>query len=176
MPSQGPLSPSSVVNDASYGSAAWRNPGNATSSDNVYADTSLAQSGPVSTYYLKATGFGFSIPEGMQITGIKVEIERYADGYVVDDRVRLVKGGVVQSHDKASSSSWPSSDAYASYGGDGDTWGDQWSVQEINSANFGVALAALVGNGVDLSQPFVDHIRVTVYYTESSQHVAAQVM
>lgn len=175
MPSQGPLSPSSVVNDASYGSVAWRNPGNAASSDNAYADT-LGLLGPTSTNYLKATGFGFSIPYGMQITGIKVEIERHALMVVRDDRVRLVKNGVVQSHDKASPLAWPTADAYASYGGDGDTWGDWWSVQEINSADFGVALAALVGDGFDISRPFVDHIRVTVYYTESSQHVAAQVM
>jgi hypothetical protein len=173
MPSQ-TSSPGTIVNDASHGSVQWRNPGNAAASDDLYADTSLAYLGPVQTNYLKATNFGFTIPAGMTITGIKVEIERKAFGPVVDNRVRLVKAGVVQSTDKASSTPWPSTDAYVAYGGDGDTWGDAWAVQDINDSGFGVVLAATVGDGVDTARPFVDHIQITVYYTESSQHVAAQ--
>jgi hypothetical protein len=173
MPSQ-TRSPGTIVDDASYGTVTWLNPGNAASSDNLYAGTALGYVGPTQTHYLKATNFGFTIPAGMTITGIKVEIERKALGQVVDNRVRLVKAGVVQSTDKASSTPWPSTDAYASYGGDGDTWGNAWTVQDINDSGFGVVLAATIGDGVDAARPFVDHIQITVYYTESSQHVAAQ--
>jgi hypothetical protein len=173
MPSQ-TRSPGTIVDDASYGTVAWRNPGNAAASDDLYADTSLAFASPMQTHYLKATNFGFTIPAGMTITGIKVEIERHALNYVVDNRVRLVKAGAVQSTDKASSTPWPSADAYASYGGDGDTWGAAWAVQDINDSGFGVVLAATIGDGIDAARPFVDHIQITVYYAESSQHVAAQ--
>lgn len=61
------------------------------------------------------------------------------------------------------STSWPTSDAYVSYGGPSDLWGRTWSVTEINSTGFGAALSAARSNG-NLQ---VDHFRITVYSTST---------
>ena len=70
---QGPNSPASVANDASFGTVAWTLPGNAAVSDNMYAAvTPLGNP----SQYLRASGFGFAIPAGAVIDGIVVDVER----------------------------------------------------------------------------------------------------
>lgn len=119
--------------------------------------------GSVQTHYLKATNFGFSIPTGAAISGIVVEIERKESAANVarDNRVRIVKGGTIGTTDKASASEWPTTDTYATYGSDVDLWGETWTVADINSSNFGVAISAMGLGGGTAS---IDHIRITVYY------------
>lgn len=78
----------------------------------------------------------------------------------LDHAVRLMKGGVIGGSNLASASAWPTSDAYASYGGATELWGQSWLLADINASNFGAALAARVQNGTAR----VDHMRVTVYY------------
>ena len=74
MPTEGPESPSAMTNDsASSGWSAWTNPDNAKTSNNTYAVFSADSAGR--SYYLKATDFGFSIPDGSTIDGIKLEVE-----------------------------------------------------------------------------------------------------
>jgi hypothetical protein len=163
--SQGPNDGSTFVDDASYGSAfPWTNPANAAASDNVYAvaDNSYSDG----SHYLKATGFGFSIPQGSQIVGIVVGVERKAVSgtSVHDGSVRLVIGNVVTGSDYAATgTAWPTSDAYASYGGAGDLWGCTLTAALVNASDFGVVIAAheYPNNGVDAH---IDHIRITVYY------------
>ena len=80
----GPLSPTTVVDDASFGGASWFPPGNAMASDNTYATTAPGGS---PTHYLKATNFGFSIPSPAQILGIQVFVERKSSlGTIFDSR------------------------------------------------------------------------------------------
>ena len=165
MASEGWNSPSTIVDDGSYGTLTWSNPGNAGASDN--SDASVAFSGSGISHYLKATNFGFSIPSDSTIDGIVVEIERAASttNRISDSRVRIVKGGTIGSTDKAATSTYyPTSDAYASYGGNSDLWGETWSYTDINATNFGVVLSC--GNIVGTQTGYVDHIRITVYYTE----------
>lgn len=130
-------------------------------SDNSYATCVLFPSGQ--SHYLAATNFGFSIPGGSTIEGIVVEIEHKESGAAAcrDNRVRIIKGGVTGSTDKASGTEWPTSDGYGSYGASNDLWGETWTVADINSSGFGVAVSALGLGGGTAS---VDHVRVTVYY------------
>lgn len=79
-----------------------------------------------------------------------------------DSRVRIVNGETIGTEDKASASNWPQSDAYATYGSNTDLWGETWTVAQINSSGFGVVLSAI---GVGSGTAFVDHIRITVYYS-----------
>lgn len=157
--SLGPLSPGSVTNDASFGVAAWTTPGNAAASDDSYAQ---AAPGGSPTQYLKATNFGFSIPAPAQIVGIEATIERRSASVMVKDaRVRIVKGGVVGSAERADTVTlWPNTDTVASYGGSSDLWGETWTPADINGAGFGLALSA--EDGVDLA--VVDHMTLKVYY------------
>ena len=57
-------SPGTMANDNAVGTVAWVNPDNAKISNNAYATVNSAQS---TSYYLKATNFGFSIPTGAPI-------------------------------------------------------------------------------------------------------------
>jgi hypothetical protein len=155
MSQQGPLSPSTIVSDATFGTVAWANPSNAASSDDVWA---IAVTGAgQSSEYLKATVFGFTIPPGATILGILLEIERQGASST-DARVRLVKGNVVQTTDKASGTAWLPFDQIASYGGSTDLWGNTWTDADINGTGFG---AVISGQDHTCS---VDHLRITVFY------------
>jgi hypothetical protein len=167
MASQGPNSPGTCADDATVGTVAWSNPDNAKVSDNVYAIENTAGT----THYLKATNFGFTIPVGATINGIFVEIERYelytGEGNVKDSVVKIVKSdGTIGTTNKADTvNNWPTSDTYKSYGASDDLWDETWAYSDINDTDFGVVLSALVGHTVGAN---VDHIRITVYYTETS--------
>lgn len=171
--SEGPNNPGTMANDSSIGTVPWIDENNAKASDNNYAYTSR-QVSTYYTYYLKATNFSFSIPTGTTINGILVKIERKsAPGITTQDyAVKIVKSnGSIGSENKANlGTNWPTSDAYTDYGGDNDLWSENWTASDINNANFGVVLQA-VSSGCDppgCYGPYVDHIRVTVYYSENT--------
>lgn len=130
---------------------------------------------PTFSHYLKATGFGFSIPSGATINGIVVEVERKASANtasntIVDTSVRIVKGGALGvNDDKATAGGWPTTDAYATYGGSTDLWLETWTPTDINATNFGAAIAAEeVCTGTTAVTASVDHIRITVSYTPAA--------
>jgi hypothetical protein len=115
------------------------------------------------THFLKATNFGFSIPDQATITGITVAVDRKAsdntgDDYVVDNQIRLTNG-TDASGDRAITTHWPTAAGVATYGGD--LWGQEWTSDDINAASFGVLLSADVNFGVTAS---VDDIQVSVSY------------
>jgi hypothetical protein len=155
----------SAVDTSNGGTATWGSPGESAFQDNTYASLSNAQS--ETSYYLKSTNFGFSIPGSATIDGIVVEIDRYSDiaSMVTDAEVKIVKGGTVGSQNKAAGGYWGSSDTdtYQSYGGSSDLWNATWSPSDINDSGFGVVVSASVGG--TKSNIFIDDIRITVHYT-----------
>ena len=182
MASQGPNSPGTIVNDSTVGTRDWNSPSEAATSDDVYA----TQDPLVTTVsrYLKATNFGFSSFTGT-VTGIKVEVERHADAdgggdHTVDNSVRLVIGGNPTGDNKADvATHWPvggPADAYAVYGGEGDTWGLPESTlivsSEFTDSNFGVAFACETVIAA-MNGSLVDHIRITLYYVLPSGAVVS---
>ncbi|MCR4339413.1 MAG: glycine-rich protein [Gemmatimonadaceae bacterium] len=82
-------------------------------------------------------------------------------GDVVDNVVRLVRGGTVVGDDKAAATQWPSVDTYKTYGGATDMWGTTLTPAQVNAADFGVVLSATVTTGT----AEVDHVRMTIHYT-----------
>ena len=189
MPSQGPNNGSSFTNVGAGNS--WSNPGYAQYSDANRATVTLA-GGSVSTY-LRATGFGFSIPAGSTVNGIIVEIQRLAVGNyaggggesdyypscIVDTDVYIVKANSAAGSNKARSGCWPDqAEFYATYGGSNDLWGTTWTPEDINSSGFGVQIA--VGNArAHYSAAYINHIRITVHYTSppSTTHaVSSQII
>ena len=165
-------SPGTMANDSAVGYAAWSNPDNAKASDNSYAIATLTGGYEVSNY-LKATNFGFNIPTGATIDGILVEIEKriFGDGDVVSDNiVSIVKAnGSVGSTNKAIAGNWTLIEAYSSYGGATDKWSETLTEADINDSDFGVVLSVNgdEDDGGYNSTARVDHIRITVYYTEA---------
>lgn len=170
-PSQGPSNATTIVNDSSVGTYTWLNPDRAKVSNDSWATTTL-ESSSLRTHYLKATGFGFTIPTGATISGIQVGIERHqtcasdsCSSTVRDNTVKIVKNGTVNGSDYASSSAWPLTDAVATYGtGTSDKWGTTWTAADINNANMGVVLSVERNSGNDRNV-YVDNITMTVYYT-----------
>ena len=176
MASQGPNSAGAGANQTGVGTVAWSDPGNVVASDNTRSFSGLLAG--AQSNYLLASGFGFSIPDGSTIDGVVVEIEKSASYTgVVDNRVRIVKGGVVGATDKAAVGIWDTlsaSEAYTTYGGASDKWGETWTAADINASDFGVAISARNNHPKFPRTAYVDHVRITVYYTEgASPPVAA---
>jgi hypothetical protein len=179
MASQLKILAGTMADDATVGTVAWTNPNNAKVSDNVYA-TVVDNVGNLNllTHYLKATNFGFSIPTGATINGILVEAEVKASQYtssaeeVRENSTKIVKSngsfGTTEKANTAQANHYPTTEAYRSYGANNDLWGETWSYSDINNSNFGVGISArLLDDGGGVTS-YIDHIRITVYYTTTS--------
>ncbi|NLH78488.1 MAG: hypothetical protein GX465_15765 [Acidobacteria bacterium] len=171
MTTAGPNSPGTMARVSDGGAVAWSNWDDAKTSDNAYA-TALIASGDATTWILQATNFGFAIPTGATINGVAVSVERRAisstGSYVVDHTIKLYKGGVLSGDNKADTTTkWPTSDGSVSYGGAADLFGITLTADDVNAADFGVGLKSrLVRSGKGLTYAYVDHITITVTYTE----------
>lgn len=88
----------------------------------------------------------------------------------LDNSVYLLVAGTPSGTNKSSSSSWPTSDSYITYGGPTDQWGMSLTYENINSATFGAGLSASRTNG----NLRVDHFRMTVYTTSTLPIVLLQ--
>jgi hypothetical protein len=167
--SEGPLYPSTGTSVAAgEGATAWINPGNIAADDNVEAQVDLLGSGI--SEYLQGTNFSFAIPTGATIEGIVVTIGRSSSGNgtnpIQDHSVRLVKGGSLVGTDNAALTvKWPAnhSEAARVYSPTDPLWGTTWTAEEINAADFGVALS-VINPDTAARSAFVDYINITVSY------------
>lgn len=130
-----------ISNDSSYGTVAWVSPSNALTSNNAY--TTATGDNNAASNYLKASNFGFAIPDGVTINGIVAEFEQNSNGsYVGHNRVRIVKADGTIGTTNKTGDQWPvGTDAYRSYGGSTDAWGETWTSANINDPDFGVAIS-----------------------------------
>lgn len=165
----GPFNPSSFsnVNLPGY-SNQWTDITNAGMEDESYATFgNLPGTSDSHTDYLLVKDFGFQIPGGATINGIKVEVE-CADPHsrTSDFSVRIVKKGSITGDEKAVGTPYPLIDEYLSYGGSADLWGETWNYKYINENQFGVAIAARRNfNDEITTDGRVNDIRITVYYS-----------
>lgn len=170
MATAGPNNSGTQADDNAVGTQTWADVANVASSNDARS-TSSGLTGSVSTHYLKCTNFGFSIPSGATIDGITVTIERRNTGIgpVIDNRVRIVKGGIVGSTEKAAPEAWPGVDGTVTYGGAADLWGETWADTDINASTFGVVLSAIgeTQSGNPEGTPEVDNIQITINYTDT---------
>jgi hypothetical protein len=168
--SDGPYIPDSGTNVTDVGSEPWVNPDEIRTPGSPYASVSLHQDQRYSNY-LQAMEYGFAIPVEMEILGIEVDINRMStSANVYDNAVRLVKDGTTTGENKAIvTTSWPTTFATTTYGGPTNLWGTSWTPADINSLDFGVALAAYrLDNGANLRIAQVDSMQITVYYGYST--------
>ncbi|MEI6487771.1 MAG: T9SS type A sorting domain-containing protein [Bacteroidota bacterium] len=139
---------------------------------NLVANPSCFQS---SCYYSKdlyASHFGFTIPPSSTIDGILVEVKKNSGASTASFPLRdsvislITSAGILVGQNKSSSVPWPTVSAYTSYGGNTDLWGHAWTATEIDSSEFGLDLKVV--NTVNSQQiANVDHIRISVFYTNS---------
>ncbi|MDB5389633.1 MAG: putative Ig protein [Planctomycetaceae bacterium] len=157
----GPHFPATVISDNSYGARMWGSTQNVSAIDGSAAEvgsTSLT----LSTEYLRATDFRFTLEPDCVIDGIEVTCVRKGNdrANTTDERIRLIKSGTILSGEKSAEAVWASSLKSETFGGPTDLWAATWTPSEINDAQFGVALAAKVPLGGDAS---IDSVTITVY-------------
>lgn len=164
----GPQSGNTFTTSPISGSSqSWINTSNAGADDGVYASFGNLPDKTISfTNYIVITNFNFSIPFNAIITGILVETDRADSNQLTADySIRIVKGGSIKPTDRSKGAHYPATDTYQSYGGSSDLWGQSWSYSDINSSNFGVAIAAQRNGSGGTTAGGIDNVRITVYYT-----------
>lgn len=164
---EGPLNASISDNVTFSGSSqAWSNTDNALKSDDNYSSFGNISGGIGSyTQYLRVEKFGFNIPEGATIKGIKVDIERSDPNQAsADFSIRIIKEGIITGTDKSTGLPYPTTDGYQTYGGPTDLWGETWGFKNINGGNFGVAISSQRNTATGTTAGQVDDIQVTVYW------------
>lgn len=166
-----------VEDDSGTGTVTWSNPSNATTSDTNYA---TATGSATESHYLKATSFGYDIPDGKKITGIKMEAQVKSNAppmpqdEIDNGKSRLVKAGTIQSTDRNYYANWTSSEVYMPFPQTGttDLWGDTWiagdgsATNDVNNTGFGFALTAFFS--LNSHTASVNHIRATIYYGDAA--------
>lgn len=164
---EGPLNASfSANNSLSGASQAWVDTDNALKSDDNYSSFGNLSGGIGSyTQYLRVENFGFAIPEGATIKGIRVDIERSDPNQAsADYSIRIIKEGVITGINKSMGIAYPATDAYQSYGGPTDLWGETWGFKNINGANFGVAISSQRNSASGITAGQIDDVQITVYW------------
>jgi hypothetical protein len=169
MSSIGPNSPSTAVNDSSGGGLAWTSPTSVFISDETRANVFLSSDWTVSQY-LVVSGFGFDVPDGATIDGVLVEVEGRADniGRAAFTHVQLANNGTLLGSADTTSSELTETDTYFSRGGSSNTFGASLTSAIVNSADFQVRVRYGYTLGSNNTTGYIDHVRVTVYYTEGA--------
>ncbi len=166
----GPKNGKSSGNGSLHGAEqAWMNTANAAGADHEYASFGDLSNVPGShTDYLLSTGFGFDIPTGFQIKGIRVYVDNSdANNVTSDYSIRIMKNGVVGETERSTGALYSNTDtASQTYGGASDLWGESWSAADINANDFGVAIAAQRAVAGKPTQGRIDDIRIVVYYID----------
>ncbi len=145
---------------------AWSGTASALLSDNQRAEISGMTSAQISEY-LVVKGFGFKLPPNAVIAGVTMAVERSALSGVgiVDASVRLVKAAAIVGTDKATTTQWSTTDTTVSYGGATDLWATTWTPADVNSPDFGAAIAAKYTSTAGNDWARIDQIRITVHFT-----------
>lgn len=129
------------------------------------------------TKYLKCTNYGFTIPVGATILGIRVDLRRLssANNTIRDNSVRLVRNvsgtAVTQaSPDRATATMYTTAYVVEAHGGAADLWSPLvWLPADINSVNFGAAISSIRTSGGAATRTVrVDHMPISVSYSMPS--------
>jgi hypothetical protein len=133
-------------------------------SDSPYdsAVTSLSTGNGDTHDRLIVEDFGFEVPASARIEGITARVRHSSDG-ASDQVVRIVKAGQIGTTPREKEPLWPVEPTYETYGGEDDTWGETWTVEDINNPEFGLAIAALPAELG--SRAYVDVVVLEVHYS-----------
>lgn len=89
-----------------------------------------------------------------------------------DSSVKIVKSdGSIGTTNKASATTWSSTEGFFTYGNSADLWGETWTASDINNSNFGVVLSTVADSQQGTAS--VDYVRITITY--SPPQVSSQV-
>lgn len=166
------LSPGTIVTDNS-GNKRWENVNDAKTSNNVRAYTVFDRYSY--SDWMKCTDFGFSIPSDTVIAGIKAEVEGYYSGEgTVTNYSQIYKAGSgLGAEYEFGLPESLSNESYSSMGGISSFWNGSFTPSDINNSGFGVGVLSIttymerdeLGDYVGVVTTYVDHVRITVYYS-----------
>ncbi|WP_295338586.1 T9SS type A sorting domain-containing protein [Flavobacterium sp.] len=160
----GPFYPTTGSNVTGIGTVGWTATNNIVSANTINATVTFTASG--NSNYLMGSNYGFNIPNGVQVTGIVVEIHRRTSSVAAgrtakDNVVSLVKNGTILGVNKAVPTNYTTTLTTATYGSATDLWGTTWTAADVNASNFGAVIAVTATNNPTVH---VDYIRITVHY------------
>jgi hypothetical protein len=158
-----------IMQTSGPGTADWLNIDNAKAEDGLLATSTVVNGVARFTRYAKATGFGFSIPDGSTINGIQVEIKAQSTSTNRSNWTSaiLVVNDVVVGSNLATASAVGLSLVYKVFGDSANLWGLSLTAADVNSSTFGFVIG--MGGLNSGSQTFsVDHMRMVVTYTSPS--------
>lgn len=180
MATAGPNGGGTFADDAAVGTNAWGTPSRAAYGDGFVTNWyELGGAGTYQSHYLKCTNFGFAIPSGNTINGVRVDISRSgkaSPNTSQDAVVSLVKGGTVSGDNKAATgTAYPTTLAEVSYGGAADLWGLSLTYTDVNSSTFGMVLSNTGIYSTSNPNTNVQHVRITITYTASASGLSIPV-
>ena len=147
------------------GNVAWTNLNDAALSDDKWATAVLDAS--KTTHQLKASAFGFQLPDKAVILGVELAIERSAQGSATalkDQDVRVLVKGAPLATNGAMPDAWPTTDAVATHGSATSLWGaTSISRADVMAPDFG-ALLTVTASAAATSR--VDAISITVHFED----------
>lgn len=159
----GPLLPG-TTGLASSG-VAWSSLSSAQTEDSVASVASLTVASDESSL-LVVRQFGFAVPAGASIRGVRVSVRGKATASdpedVRDEELKLVVGGAVAGA-SLDTAKWSSAYVTRDYGGPTNLWGLALTPAIVNDPQFGAAFRAKY-HGATSGTAEVDVIRVAVYY------------
>lgn len=157
--SSGPLYPLTCANQGA--GVSWTNPTNAQVDDASKATVGLSGS-PSRNLYCSTFTFNLT---GKTIVGIQMDFKRDqlsgGDQTTTDSDIFLTKDGSTSAGNDKACCSWPTTEAYASYGDSSDLWGTTFTGAEVSANAFGVFVRA-TNTGFDTAE--VNAVRLTIWY------------
>lgn len=156
-------------------SVPWVDPGNVSADDGAYAAAGPDWDGAL-THFLRATNFGFALPDGATVDGIVVEVEasnpQAPAGRTDVARVNIVKGGAGGAQDRSADAplTLTAADFVYAYGSAAELWGEAWAAADINAADFGAQVAYGLDPNADIvhTSVRVDYVSITVHFTDNT--------
>lgn len=145
--------------------SAWANAGNAATSDDTYATSTVPADGNSNT--LRANSLSGSVPGGATIDGIEVRVEaRGANTRNDISEVGLTfdAGATPEGTVKTPATAIDDIDTYYVFGGPTDLWGASPADTDVNGSGFGFGVR-FNSTDVEDSDLFVDHMQMRVHYT-----------
>jgi len=160
------LRPRAAVSVAGAGTA-WSMPSEA---QDPAPGSATASNFTSQSQYLKVTDFVLDVPVDAVIRGVVVHVKRSGTtsggggpGVIDDKSVRLVVGDVMVGTDHASDAPWGSPATTVAYGAADDLWGVTLTPIDVNSSQFGVAIAARETGGAAMPNASIDHVWLEVF-------------
>ena len=157
-----------TITQTNTGNLLWNNPSLVKEEDGFASGVVNISQQFKDSEALRVTNFGFSIPAGATIQGVKLELKKRGVTIAFDDGIYLIRANNPFSANRGTDQfQWPESFTYISYGGPTDLWDVPISAADVNDATFGAQIVVKLGPHQEMprSEAYIDVVRMTVFYT-----------